>query len=96
MKAMCFLIIEALPQVGSEAAAKYGCAHVACWVNTTNCDDARKSTRELISTTGWVEVRVVEEKTVSADSYDPDNPALEYFNQALTDREVCVFYTSPR
>jgi len=39
---------------------------------------------------------MIEEKEVFADSYAPGDAAVEYFEQALTDNEVCVFYTFPK
>lgn len=93
---MYFLIIEAIPEPNSDAAKEYGGSHVACWINTADLDDAKGRATTLVSSFGWIVQKVIEEKEVSEEDYSADDAALEYFEQAFTDNEVCVFYTFPK
>jgi hypothetical protein len=93
---MYFCVIEAIPNTGSEAAQKYGGGHIACWINSTDWGEAKARAVSLVSGSGWTVKRTVEEKEVSAESYTPGDPAVEHLEQALTDNEVCVFYTFPK
>ena len=93
---MYFVVIEAEPSKDSEASLKYGGAHVACWANVDDGTIARRIACSLVVKSGWRVRKVVELKRISADVYSPGDDGLEYFNQALIDHEVCVFYTFPR
>ncbi len=93
---MYFSVIEAVPEPGSDAAQKYAGGHVACWVNSVDLKNARERAIALVASAGWIVRKIVEEKEVSAEHYTANDPALEHFEQALTDDEVCVLYTFPK
>jgi hypothetical protein len=93
---MYFASIEASPQKGTDASSRYGGAQVACWINTDDWVDARKRAIALIERSGWRVVSVQEEKTISSGTYSPGDEGLRYFNQAITDGEVCAIHTYPK
>ena len=92
---MYFSVIEVVPAPGSEAGQKYAGGFVACWINSDDREDARERSIALVASAGWIVRELIEEKEVFAESYQSDDPALEYFEQAVTDDEVCVFHTFP-
>jgi hypothetical protein len=93
---MYFSVIEAVPEPDSDAAQKYEGGHVACWINSADWKSAQERATALVLNSGWIVRKIVEEKEVSAESYEADEPGLEHFEQALIDDEVCVFYTFPK
>ena len=93
---MYFTVIEAIPKKKTEANLKYGGAHIACWINEENWDNARNKAQNLILSHGWQIENVLEERNISEESYTLGENGIEYFKQALIDNEVCVFYTFPK
>ena len=93
---MYFSVIEAVPEPDSDVSQKYVGCHVACWINSTDWKQARERAIALVASAGWIVSKIVEEKEVSAENYTPGDPAMDYFEQAITDDEVCVIYTFPR
>lgn len=93
---MYFTIVEAIPEKASEAFDKYGGAHVACWINSDDWNKAQGKAIALVLNSGWHVKKIVEEKSVSPESYSSSDEAVKYFEQALVDGEVCVFYTFPK
>jgi hypothetical protein len=93
---MYFSVVEASPKKGTEAFARYGGAHIACWVNTVDWTTGREKVVSLIEGNGWMVKSVQEEKTISAEDYRSDDQSMQLFRQALTDGEVCVIYTFPK
>jgi len=93
---MYFFVIEVFPAPNSEAAKKYGGGHASCWINSADRKNAQDKATALVTSAGWVPLKIIEEKEVSAESYGADEPGLEHFAQAITDDEVCVFYTYPK
>jgi hypothetical protein len=93
---MFFVVLEAKPRSGSKAASLYGGAAAACWINVDSPELALARASELLRATDWREFKVLENRPVERSAYMPDDPNLGYFDQALTDGEVCVLYTYPR
>lgn len=90
---MYFAVFEVVPNPSSEAAGKRDGGHAACWVNSTDWKAAKTRASMLLSRSGWAVGKIVEEKEVSAEAYASDDPAREYFEQAIMDDEVCVVFT---
>ncbi len=93
---MYFTVIEAVPEPNSDEAQKYAGSHVACWINSTDWKHARERAIALVAGAGWIMRNIVEEKEVTAESYALNDTAMDHFEQALTDQEVCVLYTFPK
>ncbi len=93
---MYFAVIEASPKRGTSAFDRYDGAHVACWINTMDFQIGRAKALALVERSGWFVKAVKEEKIISPEDCPRTENGMQYFNQALTDEEVCVIYTFPR
>ena len=93
---MYFGVFEASPREGTPGFNRYAGARIACWVNTTNRKVARRRALALIKITDWDVTGTVEEKLVSSEIYSADHEGTRYYNQALTDGEVCAIVTHPK
>ena len=94
---MYFIVTEVRPVEGSAVAAKYSEGAVSCWVRTDAFEFALERGRKFIEESGqWSVVRTIECFLVSEEDYEPDDPYLKYFQQAIVDEEVCVIYAVPR
>jgi len=94
-EAMYFAVIEASPQIGTEAFQKYDGAHISCWIKPPDLKIGRARATSFVEQHGWFVKGVKEEKIITASHYESTNEGLRYFNQALTDEEVCVVHTFP-
>jgi hypothetical protein len=91
---MYFLIYSAHPNKGTEAHSKYSGADIACWIKTNNRESARLRSRRLIEGRNWTIDRLEEEHPMSRKMAE-SSKGLQYYEQALVDGEVLVFFTSP-
>ncbi len=73
----------------SQAAAE---AYVSCWISDSEKDSALEKATSLINAHGWGVVNIVEDYQVSRDDYLLKSEGLEYYEQALIDGEVVVFF----
>lgn len=92
---MFFMIYSAHPNDGSEERSKYGGAAVACWINVDNPDLARAKAQQMIREEGWTVDGLEEEYPITREMAETSE-GLEYYEQALIDRQVIVFFTYPR
>ena len=92
---MYFLIYEAVPKKGISAYDKYAGAHVACWINVKKIEVARQKAVTMIQEQGWKVRKQVEEHTLTREAAE-QSTGLQYYEQALIDTEVLMFYTHPK
>src|SRR5271154_422737 len=93
---MQYLIISAEPQVGTPASDEYGGAHVGCYIKDQTPTGALTVARKMIQEHGWNVLHLEEQYPISAQTYENKPEGKEYFEQALIDGEVIVFYTFPK
>ena len=72
-----------------------GGAYINCYVKTTNIVKADKIATTEIKKLNWDIVEKTETKKVTKSSFDKGSDGLEYYEQALIDKEVFVFHTYP-
>jgi hypothetical protein len=72
----------------------YAEALVNGWIDRADVESAVSVARRMIAERGWYSEDV--EVARFCDWEDFPDDAKQYFDQALTDREVLVFYTTPR
>jgi hypothetical protein len=69
---------------------------IGCWIETTTIQNADKIARHLIEEQHWGNIKKDQFKTVKPNSIDKDSEHFQYYDQALIDKEVLVFYTYPK
>jgi hypothetical protein len=67
-------------------------AYVSCWINVSNREQAFEKATQLIRDQGWTVAEVEEDHTISREDYAHKPEGLEYYEQALVDDEVLVFF----
>jgi hypothetical protein len=93
---MFFLRYNAIPGKAHPEREVLGDAFVCCWVERKTLAEADKVARRNIKHEKWeILERDAAEKVTEAD-YEEGDDWLEFYLQALTDKEVYVFHTSPR
>jgi hypothetical protein len=73
-----------------------GGAYIGCWIATTTLSKVDKIARKLIKEQNWSILETDEEGEILPGSMNKKNPRFEYYEQALIDKEVLVFYTYPK
>jgi len=89
---MRFFIMRVLapPQGnGSEAPSE---AFASCWINDPSREIALTKATTLIRSQGWSVVEVAEDYPISREDYTLKPEGLEYYEQAIIDGEVAVFF----
>jgi len=85
------------PSADHPNAATHGEAYAAWWILAPSLDAAEKLARESLRQDHWTVVERDYGYAVTADEYtDERADLLEYYEQAQTDKEVCLTYLSPR
>lgn len=74
---------------------KVGESFVACWIDREDEQEAIRIASDMIVSDGWEVVRVEEVSTVTESDYEEDHEYRQYYEQALTDKEVLVFHVCP-
>jgi hypothetical protein len=67
-------------------------ATVSCWIKKDDRNSAEDRAIKFLLEQGWVVVEILEGRPVSRSDYRDESGGLQYFEQALTDDEVLVFY----
>jgi hypothetical protein len=67
-------------------------AYVSCWINDSDRDNALEKATALIGAHGWSVVEIAEDYSITRDEYSLKPEGLEYYEQALIDGEVLVFF----
>ncbi len=93
---MRFLQYKVFPKKETPAFKAYTGARAVCWINVKSKKEARQKAEALIAETEWVIEILEDEHPVSREGYTESSEGLQYFEQALTDGEVIVFYTWPK
>ena len=71
-----------------------GGAYVNCYIVAEDLEAANKIASEEITANNW-RILELDESTIIKSAEDVDPEKLEYYEQALIDKEVFVFYTYP-
>jgi hypothetical protein len=90
-----FLTYLARPKVGSESFESYDGAYINCWINAESEAQAAGHASASIARAGWVVESLEQSSIVTREDYADDNEGLQYFEQALIDKELYVFHTWP-
>ena len=69
-------------------------AYVSCWINDSSPESAFKKASEMIHNQGWSIVETLEDHPISRENYADSTEGLEYYEQALIDEEVIVFFVA--
>jgi hypothetical protein len=91
---MWFVRLSVSPTPESQDFAQFAGAHVNCWL-ALSAEQAIVRATELIEGYKWRVDAVEETREVHRSDYEQGSQALLYFEQALVDCEVVVFYTWP-
>ena len=67
-------------------------AWVSCWINTDDEQDARQRAETMIGENGWSVIELDQCYPIAREGYPTGSDGLPYFEQALIDDEVLVFY----
>ena len=71
-------------------------AYVDCYIKDQTAENALYVTKGWIAKNGWDVLAVEEQREIQEDAYEEDSEGREYFQQALTDEEVFVYYCFER
>lgn len=93
---MQYLIIDAAQDPTFAHEKEYGGALVGCWIKNQTGKNAYLIAKGWIEDHGWVVLSLQEQYPVSEETYREKADGRQYFEQALIDDEVFVFFTSPR
>lgn len=93
---MRFLQYLVSPKKRTSAFEQYGGAHANCWIKVKEKAKAEQKARALIAESEWKIDSLEDEHPVSRDWYSASSEGLQYFEQALVDGGVVVFYTWPK
>lgn len=95
MKKLYVITLRARPAPNTSEFAELGGAFVNVWVDASARDEALHRATAEVKDVGWVVEEIEGVVAVSRADYEEDDPNLEYFDQALIDRLVCVFHEWP-
>jgi hypothetical protein len=91
---MVYARIEAFPNKSSTERERIGGALVNCWIKRYDIEEAVSIARRMIAERDWHSEVVEEARFCTRDEFPKEG--REYFDQALTDDEVLVFYNHPK
>jgi hypothetical protein len=91
---MYFVEIHAVPEPIHDDGTVGG-AYVTCWIEASDLDDAVRRAHVEIKDAGWQPGELRRGYLTTRNDYTDDDDGLEYFEQALIDKEVCVFHCYP-
>ncbi len=89
---MFYLIYHGRPNYRDKSV---GGAMIGCWIETVSMYKADKIARNLIKEQSWDIIKKDRFKTVKPNSLDKESEHFKYYEQALIDKEVLVFYSYP-
>jgi hypothetical protein len=93
---MQYLIIDAAQDPTYAHEKQYAGGTVGCWIKNQTKKNAYLIAKGWIEQHGWVPLSVQEQYPVSPETYQSKSEGRRYFEQALIDDEVFVFFTSPK
>ena len=92
---MFFVQFEATPRRDARVEPAAAGAYVNCWIERPTLYEAVEDARGRIEEQGWIAGEPDEAYEVDETDYPPGQAGREYFQQALIDKWVLVFYTFP-
>jgi len=92
---MQYLIFDAAQDPTYKHDKTYGGASVGCWIKNQTAKSAILIAKGWIEDRGWVVLSLEEQYPVFEKDLEDNLEGKRYFEQALIDEEVFVFYTSP-
>jgi hypothetical protein len=92
---MFFFQFEATPRTDHPEGDEVAGAYVNCWIDRPTIEEAEHVARTMISEDCWIVGEPDEAHAVDRDYYANNPDGLQYFEQALIDKEVLVFHTFP-
>jgi|KBSMisStaDraftv2_1062788.scaffolds.fasta_scaffold429358_2 hypothetical protein len=92
---MFFVQFEATPRRNARTSPDAAGALVNCWIERPTLQKAIEASQALVQAEGWIVDEPNEAYRVDISDYPPGAEGREYFEQALIDQEVCVFYAFP-
>ena len=92
---MQHLIIDAAQDPTFTHDKIYGGATVGCWIKNQTKKNAYLIAKGWIENHGWVSLSLEDQYPVSEETYNEKSDGKQYYEQALIDDEVFVFYTFP-
>jgi hypothetical protein len=69
-------------------------AFASCWINDPTRDRAFDKAINIIRDQGWNVEEILEDYPISKEDYADKPEGLEYYEQALLDGEVVVFFVA--
>jgi hypothetical protein len=78
-----------------DVAAKYGGAIVDCWIDRETALEAESVAKKMIETQGWQVRETLEVAQTSEEDFAKSAKLRQYYEQAVLDKEVVVFFTYP-
>lgn len=91
---MWFVVARARSTAAANYVLGYPEAFVSCWINDFERERAISRVHSYIAELGWRIVEISEDYPVLPDSYSAEHESRKYYEQALVDDEVFVFYVS--
>jgi hypothetical protein len=92
---MQYLIIEAAQDPTYAHEERLGGAMVGCWIKDQTRRNAYYIAKGWIEDSGWVSLELKEQYLVTESDYEDNDEGKPYFEQALIDEQVFVFFTCP-
>ena len=89
-----FISFSAFP-IEAERFAKFGGAEINCWIQIADEREALERAKNLVEDQGWRVETLNHCHLVFPSDYQPGSTGVEYFEQAMIDREVLVFHSWP-
>jgi hypothetical protein len=88
--------LTARPTLQLEGYAKFGGAHVNCWIDANGMAAAVAQAEKEVRAAAWTPGTVDSVRSVTSKDYADDIAGRKYFEQAIVDGVVIVFHTWPR
>lgn len=95
MKEMFLLTYHCKPQSQTDDLEDVAGAYINCWIEAENFEQAGISARQELDEMDWQVLELEEAFTVTREDYSEDPNGLEYYEQALIDKQVFLIHTYP-
>ncbi len=89
---MTFFMIRVRARETRQASAGGSEAYASAWINDLNRASALEKATALVEASGWSVMDIVEDYPISREDYANKTEGLEYYEQAVIDGEVVVFF----
>jgi hypothetical protein len=83
------------PAQGSPEAEEVEGAYINAWIVEPDFESADRVATAMILENQWVIESVHDWSEVDAETYSVDPTGREYYEQAVIDKQVCVYHTWP-